>query len=158
LSLASGHLVTAASNQDKLVFERDATGPAKNKVGMIMPEVEMRSCLAKLDALQAEIKSIEALFGDRQYLLGHDRQVAQTLLAKLKKRLRDEHRHMSTVSGRAALNPTEKAYYAPAVHGAIAEFSVKTNSAPGAKWLSELYAAAGDINYYASQLRDQLGA
>jgi hypothetical protein len=124
---------------------------------MTMSEVEMRSCLANLDALQAEIKAIEALFGDRQHLLGHDRQVAQALLATLKKRLRDEHGRMSTVKGRAALDPTEKAYYAPAVHEAITELSVKTNSVPDAKWLSELYAAAGDINYYASQLRDQLG-
>jgi hypothetical protein len=122
-----------------------------------MSESEMRACLERLDQLRAGIKAVEAVFGDKRQLFGSDRQRAQELLAEIKTRLKQEYRRTSAERGRSSLNPVEQAFYSPAVHEAITKLRVKTNSIPNASWLSELYDAAGDIEHYASQLREQLG-
>lgn len=121
-----------------------------------MSESEMRICLAQLEALEAQIEAVATLFGDKQQLFGPEKHLAQEQLRVLKKMLDDEYRRTSTVRGQASLNPTAKAFYAPAVHEAKTEIRVKTSSKPDAQWIAELFEAAGTIRYYASGLREQL--
>lgn len=121
-----------------------------------MSESEMRACAEKLASIRDEINALINFIGDRHFVSGPDRTRAREMLTNLKRRLEGEYRRTSTIKGHASLNQIEKAYYAPAVHKASASFQVRTNSIPGATWISDLYSARIDITFPLDQLYEQL--
>jgi len=114
---------------------------------------EELACLERLEELESDINDILDLFNDRQQLFGTDKNFAQEMLRTLKKKLKDEYQRTSSVKSCASLNPTEQAFYAPAIHEAFTSINVKTNSKPDSKWISDLYDAADSIHFYAYQLQ-----
>ena len=119
-------------------------------------EEEIRTCLKKLKELLSEIEELRGLIGDKQQLFGAEKKSAQEKLKIFRKKLDDEHWHISTQRSKASLNETEKKFYTPAVRQASANLRIRTNSAPGSMWQAELGELASKFKFHIDQLRQQL--
>lgn len=116
---------------------------------------DKKACLKKLEAIKAQLETLEELIGEKRTLYGAEKKQAQELLKSLKATLRSEYRRTSTSSGRDILNTTEKCHYAPAIHQADCAIRVKYNSIPNEQWLSEIYDARIDIEWAISGLKSE---
>jgi hypothetical protein len=119
-------------------------------------EQEIKSSQKKLEALLSIIEELRGLIGDKQQLLGTEKNRAQEKFKKFKKKLDYEYWRISTRRGKASLNKTEKKYYAPAVRQVSTNLRIRTNSVPGYRWQAELGELAIKINLHIDQLRQQL--
>ena len=98
------------------------------------------------------LRAVMDLVGEELPLSRDVKERAQTLMESAKESLRKDYERMSTVSGGAALNPTEDAYLRPAVHEAFSHLRVKWNSNPSSEWHSDLYEAIADIEFFLHQV------
>ena len=78
---------------------------------------------------------------------------AQELLKQLKEDLRRDYRAGDTVKARERMTEVELCYLHPAIHQASTDIHVRWNSIPNEKWISELYAARGNITYMLDELK-----
>ena len=122
----------------------------------IVSAAEMRACLERLDSFIGEIRALMDFIADDEVLFGREREQARGMLRDLKERLKVEYRRTSTVRGRERMNDVERAYYAPAVHQAYVHLEVRSSSVPGSTWMHDLYESRFDLDYMASQLREQV--
>ncbi|MHB1785269.1 MAG: basic helix-loop-helix domain-containing protein [Acidimicrobiales bacterium] len=117
-----------------------------------MGSAEENAVIDQLRAHRDRLRAVMDLVGDRLPLPKDAKERAQTLMQAAKESLRADYKRMSTVSGEAALNPTEDAYLRPAVHEAFTHLRVKWNSNPSSEWHSDLYEAVTDIEFFLHQL------
>lgn len=117
-----------------------------------MLKSEENAVITQLRAHRDRLRVVMDVIGDRFPLAKDAKERAQTLMQSAKESLRTDYKRMSTVSGEAALNPTEDAYLRPAVHEAFAHLRVKWNSNPSSEWHSDLYEAMTDIEFFLHQL------
>lgn len=121
-----------------------------------MDERDARACLDRLHGFIDEIDELRVIVDAGEVRSRAGREHAREKLRALKERLGAEHKRMSTVRGRAALNEVERAYYAPAVHEAHSHLMVKTSSIPDERWSFDLYEARFDLEHAAGDLRFEL--
>ena len=119
-----------------------------------MSDDHVNDVIRRLTAYQTEIRSLLALVGKSPFSQ-QDKTRAQNQLKALKERLKKDYREGGTVSGEAALNDVERAYFHPAIQQAFATIKVKWNSNPSQAWSSELSSALIDIEHALAGLNRQ---
>ncbi len=125
---------------------------ARKQIGLSIEE-----CVILLAEHRKRIEDLMALLDGRTSQVSReDKALAQSQLSVIKDRLRSDYQSREAKIGRAAMSVVERANVLPAVHQAFCELSVKSNSNPDGKWLTELYAALIDINFYLRPLEDRI--
>ena len=114
-----------------------------------------RRCLEKLRGWIESVDELLELLGDQPRLIGSRATHAQELFVGLKEKLRLEAKRLATLRRVGELQGFEESDYAPAIEQALADFTVKTNSAPGPAWSSELHNTHITLSSPLSWLEDQ---
>jgi hypothetical protein len=116
---------------------------------------EDRRCLEKLRSWTRCVDDLLELLGDQPVVIGSRATQARELFVGLKENLRVEAKRLATLRRVGQLQGFEESDYAPAIEQALAEFTVKTNSAPGPAWSSDLHNTHITLSAPLSWLEDQ---
>jgi hypothetical protein len=111
-----------------------------------------QECIENLQTYLDDIEKIESLFKDKHVLSGAVKNDAQTLMRKLKQRLKDDYKLHHKNREKKRMTYIEERNYYPAISEATAFLTVKWNSVPDAKWCDNLYQAKSKIEWALDQL------
>lgn len=117
--------------------------------------MDKQECLPRLEGLRAEISAIMELV-KKPPLDDPEKEQAQRMRSRLKKKLKDEVRRCQTVREQKSMTDVELGTYCPAILEAANDIRVKTNSTPSRKWQTDLFSAIDGLDWYIFNLKESL--
>lgn len=115
-----------------------------------------RLVILGLRRFTSRIDEILRLLEDKRDIRRDEREELQSLLTSLKQDLKDAAKRGKIDAGAEPPSRFERAYFAPAVQSAAANFSVAVNSHPiRSDWFACLYGVRMDIDMLLHQLEAQ---
>lgn len=105
-----------------------------NNIGFNVNEcrIGLQSYADEIDELMELVKEVNSMKPDQI-------EKAKELLANLKSCLKQDCKLRDTNKGREKMSDVEAAIYAPAVHQALVDLGITSNSRPNKEWFSKLY-------------------
>lgn len=110
------------------------------------------ACLKRLQAWQARIDKVLALFDPRGVLPRGRLGEARALFTALKRDLKAEYRRGGGPP-QSPVTDAEATLYQPTIHEAFVSLQAARSSAPPEKWVGALYDASTDFSNMIAQLR-----
>jgi hypothetical protein len=98
-----------------------------------------QQCRDALASYLAEVEELLKLVEEPQSMTPDQVSEAQGLLKNLKSCLKRDNVIRSTCEGDRKMSEVERLHFAPAIHQALVDFHIRTNSKPSREWFSALY-------------------
>lgn len=117
---------------------------------------DFRSCYKKLQFFDNIIEQINQKIGTRNKLEGAEKQDVQGLLKELKGELKKDSDFMSKTNVCDTLSDIDKYFYYPTIQKALSCISIKSESMPDQKWVSQLYEAQIEIKHCMEKIENYL--
>ncbi len=98
-----------------------------------------QQCRDAVASYLAEVEELLKLVEEPQSMTPDQVSESQGLLKNLKSCLKRDSDLRSTSEGDRKMSEVERLHFAPAIHQALVDFHIRTNSKPSREWFSALY-------------------